>query len=147
MSDYGSVVSRRIPARSASATDQFTVTAALISEADRSVTLARPYHPHVAAGNAFHGYPENHIMQVDAQPSGRTFPASPGRRCEYLYIRRPKRSPGRLVSRLPFRVSRDRIQLADQGDYTSRKLGDPDRGCAVFGGQRGLHAQKLRLRQ
>jgi len=38
----------------------------------------------VAAGNAFHGYPENHIMQVDAQPSGRTFPARPGRRCENL---------------------------------------------------------------
>jgi len=43
--DYGSVLSRRIPARSASATDQFAVAAALISEADRSVTLARPYHP------------------------------------------------------------------------------------------------------
>ncbi len=43
-STYGSVLSRRIPARSASATDQFAVAAALISEADRSVTLARPYH-------------------------------------------------------------------------------------------------------
>jgi hypothetical protein len=27
----------------------------------------------VAAGNAFHGYHENHLVQVDAQPSGRTF--------------------------------------------------------------------------
>jgi len=35
----------RIPARSASATDQIAVAAALISEADRSVTLARPCHP------------------------------------------------------------------------------------------------------
>lgn len=39
------LLSRRVSARSASATDQFTVAAVLISEADRSVTLAKPCHP------------------------------------------------------------------------------------------------------
>lgn len=64
-------------------------------------------------------------------------------------IRRPLRLPGRLVSRLHFRfrVFRDCIELADQSDHTSCQLGDPGGRGAVLGAERGLHAQKLSLRQ
>lgn len=96
----------------------------------------------VAAGNVFHGYLENHIMPIDAQPSGRANPWGPGKRCGNL-----SSSAARNVCRvgllLGFRLrsSRDRVEIANQSDHTSRQLGDPGGGGALLGAQLRLHAQ------
>lgn len=144
--DYGSVLSRRIPARSASATDQFAVTAALISEADRSVTLAIPFHPLWRPG--MHSTATSKITLCWSM---RNLQAGPVRRglegIASVHIRRPLRLPGRFVSRPPSRIFRDRIQVTDQSDHASCQLGDPRGGGAVLGAEPGLHPQKLRLRQ
>lgn len=118
--DSESVVSRRIPARSVMR-PIIAVAAALISEADQSMTLrgsticSGGREPHSTATTKITFYRPMRNLQAVLLPRALVGSIA----CERCWLL------GRLASRLPLHPFHGHVQVANQCDHSSRQFRDP----------------------
>lgn len=137
------LLSRRVSARSASATDQFTVAAVLISEADRSVTLAKPCHPPWRPG--VHSTATTKITLCKSMRNHRagrlSITRKRGAHPRSTSAATGVGSPSGWLSPCRLRPFSEPVEVSNQGYHASREFGDPSGGGALLGAECRLETE------